>query len=388
MRRTIARPQNSASVEKVMRLILASVAAWIALVLFPPLGVSAQPADPAAIAAALQAPQALPDEWLGRADAPVTIIEYASLNCGHCASFEQTVLPELKAKYIDTGRVRFVMRDDPINPRSLDAAKLARCAGLKRADVIDLLSARVKEWALDDDSRKLTAIVTAAQFLTPAAAAACLKDPALAAAFERQRNAEEPLNMGVVPVFFVNGTRYESDLPMAAVENLVPAAAPPAPIVAQAPSAAPTPAAQDGFQVIGACDLVAAHDAAASPAIHAVDDQIAALALANLKVVSALRGFAAACRALPHLQSEGAAKDRFVERTYELGIFRGRVFDKAAALRTLLKNEPLASLSRRGTKDKADYCAFTIATASGEVLKQADALLKSAEIDCPAVARQ
>jgi hypothetical protein len=203
---------------------------------------------------------------------------------------------------------------------------------------------------------------------------------------ERQRKLEEPLNMGVVPVFFVNGVRYESEFPMAALEKLLPAAAtqaPPPPVAAQAPSP------PDAFQVIGACDLVAAHDPAASAPIHAADDQIAALALANLKVVSALRGFAAACRALPQRQQTNSeARDRFAERTYELGIFRGRVFDKAAALRALLKTEPLVSLSRRGTKDEADYCAFTVSTASGEVLKQADALLKNTEIDCPAASKQ
>lgn len=84
------------------------IPAWLAgavvsLLLLLSSAAQAQSAD-AATKAALNAPQALPDIWIGRADAPVTIIEYAPLNCGHCATFEQTVLPELKAKYIDTAK--------------------------------------------------------------------------------------------------------------------------------------------------------------------------------------------------------------------------------------------------------------------------------------------
>jgi protein-disulfide isomerase len=103
----------------------ARLAGLIAGVFLLPAAALAQSPD-TATAAALKAPQALPDIWIGSADAPVTIIEYASLNCGHCATFEQKVLPDLKAKYIDTRKLRFVMRDDPINERSLDAARRTR----------------------------------------------------------------------------------------------------------------------------------------------------------------------------------------------------------------------------------------------------------------------
>jgi len=338
----------------------------------------AAPPDAATTAAVLKAPQPLPDQWLGRDDAPVTVIEYASLNCGHCATFEQKVLPELKAKYIDTGSVRFVMRDDPINAPSLAAAKLARCAGPRRAEVIDLLSARLKEWDdLDAYSPKLIALVTTAKFLTRAAADACLKDPQLADAIERQRKAEAPLEMDVVPVFFVNGARYETDLPLDAVAKLVPAAA------TQAPPPQTRAPALPVYQLIGACDLVAAHDPGAAPSIRAADDQLAALALANLQLASTYRGFLASCPAfLRHEPDSSPGRQAFIARSYEVGIERGHVDDKAAALRSLLKTEPLASLSRRGTKDEADYCAFTIAGISKEVLAQSDAILKRAEIAC------
>jgi protein-disulfide isomerase len=74
----------------------------------------------------------LQDMVLGKPDAPVTIIEYASLACSHCASFHENTLPRLKAEYIDTGKVRLVFRDFPFEEAGLRAAMLARCSGPDR----------------------------------------------------------------------------------------------------------------------------------------------------------------------------------------------------------------------------------------------------------------
>lgn len=152
--------------------------------------------------------------------------------------------------------------------------------------MIDLLSARLKEWWFDDNSQKLTAIVTGSKFLTRAAADACLKDPQLADAMTRQRAVEAALKMDVVPVFFVNGARYETELPLDAIEKLVAAAAP-----------VQTPASNlPVYQLIGACDLVAAHNPGAAPSIRAADDQLAALALA---ICSSAAHIAAFSRLVP-----------------------------------------------------------------------------------------
>ena len=90
----------------------------------------------------------LPDLALGNADAPVTIVEYASMTCSHCASFHNTVLPVLKQKYIDTGKVRLIFREFPLDERAALASMMARCAGGDKAlPLISMLFSKQDEWA-------------------------------------------------------------------------------------------------------------------------------------------------------------------------------------------------------------------------------------------------
>lgn len=84
-------------------------------------------ADKAQIKTLLAKPPALPDMVLGKDKAPITIVEYSSLTCPHCAAFEENVFPMLRSKYIDTGKVRFISRDFPLDLKAAAAAMLARC---------------------------------------------------------------------------------------------------------------------------------------------------------------------------------------------------------------------------------------------------------------------
>src|SRR5262245_3685832 len=79
--------------------------------------------------AELMTPGPLGDMELGNPNAPVTIVEYASMTCPHCAHFHEAVYPELKKKYIDTGKVRFIFREFPLDPLAAGASAIARCAG-------------------------------------------------------------------------------------------------------------------------------------------------------------------------------------------------------------------------------------------------------------------
>jgi protein-disulfide isomerase len=113
-------------------------------------------ADPAAAqsgaTADAEAFARVPDMVRGAADAPVTVIEYASLTCPHCATFHRTVLPRIVADYVDTGRVRWIMREVYFDRPGLWAAMLARCGGEARYfAMIDMLFETQREWASSND---------------------------------------------------------------------------------------------------------------------------------------------------------------------------------------------------------------------------------------------
>ncbi len=91
----------------------------------------------------LMRPGPLPDLVLGKADAPVTIIEYASMTCPHCATFHKTTYPALKTKYIDTGKVRFIFREFPLDELAVAASMLARCAGGRKIHGADRRAVRI-----------------------------------------------------------------------------------------------------------------------------------------------------------------------------------------------------------------------------------------------------
>ena len=92
------------------------------------------------------------EQTMGDPDAPVTLIEYASLTCPHCAQFHNDVLPDLKERYIATGKVRLIYRDFPLDERALAAAALAHCAGPDRYfGFLDVLFETQAAWAGADD---------------------------------------------------------------------------------------------------------------------------------------------------------------------------------------------------------------------------------------------
>ena len=92
------------------------------------------------------------EQILGDPDAPVTIIEYASLTCPHCAQFHNEVLPELKERYIAPGKVRLIYRDFPLDQVALAAAALAHCDGSDRYfSMLDVLFETQRNWARADD---------------------------------------------------------------------------------------------------------------------------------------------------------------------------------------------------------------------------------------------
>lgn len=154
-------------------------------------------------------PGALPEMALGDADAPVTIIEYASMTCSHCANFHVNTYPALKEQYIDTGKVRFIMREFPFDPRAEAGFMLARCADDKYFAMVDVLFERQSSWApVQDASSALLGIAKLAGF-TQESFEACLTDQQLLDDVRavRRRGAEE-FDVQATPTFFINGKKY------------------------------------------------------------------------------------------------------------------------------------------------------------------------------------
>src|SRR5205085_6766892 len=113
----------------------------------------------------LMTPGPLGDQVQGAADAPVTIIEYASMTCPHCAHFHETIYPELKKKYIDSGKVRFIFREFPLDPLAAAGSMLARCAGKnKYFPMIETLFAQQKDWVVQKPLEPMLGIAKQAGF--------------------------------------------------------------------------------------------------------------------------------------------------------------------------------------------------------------------------------
>lgn len=160
-----------------------------------------------------QAAYPSPEMTLGSAKAPVHVVEYLSVSCSHCADFNEQVFPSLKAKYIDTGRVRWTFRELLTPPQQVAAAGflLARCAGPgKYFKVVDEVLRSQSRWK-SGNIKPIFVEIAQKNGLTEAQFEACLRDQkALDALEARVRYAVETDKVQSTPTFFVNGKRVES----------------------------------------------------------------------------------------------------------------------------------------------------------------------------------
>jgi protein-disulfide isomerase len=170
----------------------------------------------------LMAPDALPDIVEGSANAPVTIVEYASMTCSHCAAFHRDVYPELKKNYIDTGKVKFILREFPLDPLATAAFMLARQLGDKRDAAVDLLFSQQKNWAFADKPLDGLANVLKQTGIGQEKFEAVLKDQALYDNVNKVRNrAAEKLGVNSTPTFFVNGDKYTGEMTVADLDQII-----------------------------------------------------------------------------------------------------------------------------------------------------------------------
>ena len=160
----------------------------------------------------LMKPGPLPDLVLGKADAPVTIVEYASLTCSHCAAFHNNVYPALKTKYIDTGKVRFILREFPLDNLAAGAAMLARCAGGDATyAMLEVLFKTQEKWAFVRGSAVLELFKLAQQAgFTQERFDTCLNDKnTLELIVAARDKAGKEFGVNSTPTFFINGKRLK-----------------------------------------------------------------------------------------------------------------------------------------------------------------------------------
>ena len=186
-----------------------SLTGLAALAGFSPLRLFGEAVAQSAAALDVAKPVSLPDMALGPKDAAVTITEYASMTCPHCAAFTENVFPKIKSEYIDSGKVRYVFREFPLDIKAAAGSMLARCIAKDDAGkyfaVIDMLFKQQNDWAMKNTTDTLKRIGKQAG-MSDASVETCLKDQALLDKIAAdQKYATDVLKVNSTPTFFING---------------------------------------------------------------------------------------------------------------------------------------------------------------------------------------
>jgi protein-disulfide isomerase len=170
---------------------------------------------------ALLAPGPLPDMILGAADAPVTIVEYASLSCSHCRNFEMKTYPELKKRYIETGKVRYIFREFALNDIDLLAMAITRCAPKERYfPLVETLFEKQDQWAVNNPVPPLLTIAKQAGF-TDESFKACASNQKIIEGVKAQRELGAKFGVNSTPTFFINGEKRAGDMSIEDLEKAI-----------------------------------------------------------------------------------------------------------------------------------------------------------------------
>ena len=173
--------------------------------------------------AKLMEPSPLGEKSLGKEDAPVTIVEYASMTCGHCANFHKNTLPEIKKQYIETGKVRMIFREFPLDPVSAAGFMLARCApDEKYFDVMDALFADQRAWAFTNDPYNSMLNFSKQLGFTQESFEACLTNQSLLDGVNAVRDkGGNEFKVDSTPTFFINGEKVSGALSFEEMSKII-----------------------------------------------------------------------------------------------------------------------------------------------------------------------
>jgi protein-disulfide isomerase len=166
----------------------------------------------------------LADKVLGDGAAPITILDYSSLTCSHCASFHTTTLPQIKSAYIDTGKAKLISRDFPLDDDgpAFSAAMVARCSGDRFFDVLDWLYKNQATWAGSSDPVRALKSAVAPFGLTSEQVDACLANAELRSGISamRQRGSKD-YGVTSTPTFIINGQTLVGSQPYSVFDALL-----------------------------------------------------------------------------------------------------------------------------------------------------------------------
>ncbi|MDX3925500.1 MAG: DsbA family protein [Shinella sp.] len=168
-------------------------------------------------------PGPLPEMALGEASAPVTIVEYMSMTCPHCADFHNNTFEAIKTKYVDSGKVRFIVREFPFDPRAAAAFMLARCAPEGQYfPMVSMLFKQQQTWAAAQDGREALLQMSKLAGFTQESFEACLTNQKLLDDVNtvRERGARE-FGVAATPTFLINGKRYSGDMSVDTMSALI-----------------------------------------------------------------------------------------------------------------------------------------------------------------------
>ena len=168
-------------------------------------------------------PGTLPDIALGEPDAPVKIIEYLSMTCPHCAQYQEETFPAIKENFIDTGKVYYVFREFPFDPRAMAAFMLARCTpNDKYLPFVDMMLQQQRTWATAEDGSAAMLQMAKLAGFTQESFQACLTDQKLLDDINavRTRGADE-FGINATPTFLINGKKYAGDMSVDTMSALI-----------------------------------------------------------------------------------------------------------------------------------------------------------------------
>jgi protein-disulfide isomerase len=163
------------------------------------------------------------EQAMGDPNAPVTVIEYASLTCPHCAQFHNEVLPDLKERYIETGKVQLIYRDFPLDERALMAAALAHCAGPDRYfGFLDVLFETQSGWARADDGVGALKKLGKLGGMSDEQMDQCLADEQLANGILQTRlDGQNEHQVSSTPTLVINGEVYPGSRSIDALSEVI-----------------------------------------------------------------------------------------------------------------------------------------------------------------------